>query len=200
MQFRGITLKPPESLILLRKSAKQTRLYAHNTLWQLKTLHPLSTGKMPKNSDSYWFTRCCDVILTTLLACTESLTSSSGNGLKLHKMRKQITCCFTGWHCDNPVLTRYVRSCPLTIRNVKPSGVKERTRRSEKYFGSQWKWIKSSSYSSKQRVLTHEELPGVKKACCRSCAVTLVDQEVSLAPRYVSWWVCYAQLSSFKPV
>ena len=101
--FAGSLSSPSESLILLRKSAKQTRLYAHNPIWQLKTLHPLSTGKMPKNSDSYWFTRCCDVILTTLLACSESLTSSSGNGLKLHKTRKQITCCSTGWHCDNLV-------------------------------------------------------------------------------------------------
>ena len=101
--FAGSLSSPSESLILLRKSAKQTRLYAHNTLWQLKTLHSLSTGKMPKNSDFYWFTRCCDVILTTLLACSESLTSSSGNGLKLHKTRKQITCCSTGWHCDNLV-------------------------------------------------------------------------------------------------
>lgn len=101
--FAGSLSSPSESLILLRKSAKQTRLYAHNPIWQLKPLHPLSTGKMPKNSDSYWFTRCCDVILTTLLACSESLTSSSGNGLKLHKTRKQITCCSTGWHCDNLV-------------------------------------------------------------------------------------------------
>ena len=146
--FAGSLSSPSESLILLRKSAKQARLYAHNKLWQLKTLHPLSTGKMPKNSDSYWFTRCCDVILTTLLACSESLTSSSGNGLKLHKMRKQITCCFTGWHCDNPVLTKVGSFVP-------PNNPKRQTFWCERTHQKVWKvlWVAMKMNQIKQLLI-----------------------------------------------
>ena len=96
MQFRGITLKPLRILNSVTQISKADKVIRAKYTLAIKNTSPLSTGKMPKNSDSYWFTRCCDVILTTLLACSESSTSSSGNGLKLHKTRKQITCCFTG--------------------------------------------------------------------------------------------------------